>query len=742
MGDSAVAVANSATPGRGLRAVSLPVWILLGACLGIAAGVAFGERTSVLQPIGEAYARMLQMAVYPYILCSLLHSLGRLTPKMALRLLGSGWSVYLFLWAVTLGSIWLLSLAIPAPPLPSVLTAESLRPQSDLLSLIIPDNLVDALGQNYVPAVVVFAIFYGIAIQKVERKDALFQVLQAIQTASVTIWNWIVMVAPFGVFALMADAAGSIQPASLAGVLLYIGLFLGGTFLLAFVVLPMALAAVAPVSYREILKEMQPALVLALVTTLSVVALPFVARAAERITARAGCPEDDERADILQANLSLSYVLAQLGNYFIYLLMLYGAYAYRARPTAAEQVLLPVWTLLSGFGSPTASVDGVTFLASWLGLPADILNLFLETWPVTRYGQVALSVMAFGFANVLVPLIYFRKVRTRPMLGLATAVVGLGLLGGVVLGGVALATAMLHSIDNPRLAFRMDPAVVHGIKVTLLREAPADDQPDPARRSVSLSAIQARGVLRVGYNPNIIPFSYWNDRGELVGFDISYAYELARDLDVGLEFIPFGWQGLQSDLAHNRFDIAMAGIYVTDDRLQAVTVSKSYYQSPVALIVRSERAREFLQRSAIVAMPNLRLAVFDDPVLLPLLHHLFPTASIQVVPDYSVLPGMADRFDAAIWTQQQAGAWAAAHPGFTAVAPSGMGSPLLFAYLLPPDAESFRQFLDQWLDLHAADGFRAAQVQYWIDGKPRAGEHRPRWNLFDALSTAAESGKH
>src|SRR5579871_6315647 len=210
-------VASGQPAKRGLRAISLPVWILFGALLGILAGLAFGERTNILQPIGDAYARMLEMAVYPYILCSLLHSLGRLTPKMALRLLASGWHVYLFLWIATLGSIWLLSLAIPAAPPPSALTRESLRPTADFLSLLIPDNLIDALGQNYVPAVVVFAIFYGVAIQKVERKDALFQVLQAVQTASVTIWGWIVLVAPIGVCALMAVAAGSIEPGNLGG---------------------------------------------------------------------------------------------------------------------------------------------------------------------------------------------------------------------------------------------------------------------------------------------------------------------------------------------------------------------------------------------------------------------------------------------------------------------------------------------------------------------------------------------
>src|SRR5262249_31200671 len=173
-----VTVAGPETAKRGLRAVSLPVWILTGAALGILAGIVFGPRTQFLEPFGDAYARMLQMAVYPYILCSLLHGLGRLAPKLAFRLLRAGWAAYAFLWVATLGSIWLLAWAIRTPPIPSVLIPQAAAPQASFIALLIPDNLVDAMGQNYVPAVVVFALFYGIAIQKIERKDAILQVLQ------------------------------------------------------------------------------------------------------------------------------------------------------------------------------------------------------------------------------------------------------------------------------------------------------------------------------------------------------------------------------------------------------------------------------------------------------------------------------------------------------------------------------------------------------------------------------------
>src|SRR5262249_24562028 len=167
--------ADSGPVKRGLRAISLPVWIVLGALAGILAGVVFGDRTHVVQPVGAAYGMVWQVLVYHFWLCSLLSALGRLTHKLARRLLGASWGVYLFMWSVTLGSIWLRARTIPEPPLPSVLTPMA-SGRVHILDLIIPANLFQALGRNYVPAVVIFAIVYGIAIQKVNNKSALFEI--------------------------------------------------------------------------------------------------------------------------------------------------------------------------------------------------------------------------------------------------------------------------------------------------------------------------------------------------------------------------------------------------------------------------------------------------------------------------------------------------------------------------------------------------------------------------------------
>lgn len=62
-------------------AAHLPVWVLIGAFVGVAAGLFFGDDAAVLSPIGTAYVKMMEIAVFPYLICSLLHGLGRLSPS-------------------------------------------------------------------------------------------------------------------------------------------------------------------------------------------------------------------------------------------------------------------------------------------------------------------------------------------------------------------------------------------------------------------------------------------------------------------------------------------------------------------------------------------------------------------------------------------------------------------------------------------------------------------------------------
>jgi Na+/H+-dicarboxylate symporter/ABC-type amino acid transport substrate-binding protein len=709
----------------------LPIYILIGAALGLVTGMAIGERAAVLHPLGIAYAKMLEIAVFPYLVCSLFVGLGGLARERAWRLFRASWGVYAVVWGLTFLAIFLIGLFIPPAPPPSVLTPATARSASDIIDLIIPANIAVALDSNFVPAIVVFAILYSIAVQALPQKASFLESMEVLRKASVAIWNWIVYFAPFGVFALFASTAGTVDATVAGGLAVYTGLFLFGTFVLAFAILPLLLSRLVPQSCGTILSELRPALTLALVTTLSVAALPFIQKAAEEL-ARNEDVAGEEANDVIRATLSIAYVLSQLGNYFIALFLIYASYHDRIALTLAEWVLLPFMTLLSGIGSPSASVDAVAFLADWLRLPAGAPDLYVETMTITRYGQVALSVMGFAFVTLSVTMIYFgrARLRLRPVLGAValTAVV----FGGITLGGRLFAARLFPPPTNAAIMARtLEPALAASVAAVVQRERPADLA--PLSDAATFEGIRARGRLRVGYGRDIVPFSYFNAAGDLVGHDIAAAYRLARDLHVGVEFVPIDWSTLADDLVARRYDIVMAGAYATPDRLRRLSVSDFYLVNPVALIARADRAAQFLSYDAIAARADLHLAVFHDPVLEPLVQGLFPRAHLTVLHSYDELPGMKD-VDAAIWTRDQAAAWTSARSGFTAVVPADIGAPLPFSYLMPPASVDMLRYVNLWLRLEQSSGVRERALDYWVRGVPRA--HRGhRWNLLDDVVT-------
>src|SRR5262245_48364400 len=673
---------------------------------------------------------LLEAAVYPYLICSLLHGLGSLEPAKAWRLFTRGWIFYIGLWVTTFAALFLLVQAIPHVTSPILVQPTTQHPGRDLLTVLIPNDLFAALSKNYVPAVVVFCIFYGVAVQTVKDKTPLLSMLEAIRLASLKFWNWIVRLAPIGVFALFAVTAGTTALRDLVNLSLYLALFLLGALVLAFWMLPAIVSALAPIGARELLREIRAGLTIAAVTTLSVAALPFVTEATRRLADRCGLNEA-ERDDVIRTNLSVAYPLGQIGNFFVYFFLLFSAYYYKAPIEGTHLALLPLMTLLSGFGSPTSAVNAVSFLQQWLALPSATSGLYVELQTITRYGQVLVSVTAFAFLSVLVTLSYYGKLRPRAG-RLVTALLLPALALAAIAWGGRAAHAYLARPYQIQRPFTLGADVTRDVKVTIIRNAEEYQRhlggAGSRAASATINRIQQTGVLRFGYNASIIPFCYWNDQDQLVGYDVAQAYYLARSLNVNLVFVPFHWQQLEPDLIADRFDISMSGIYLTSERLSRVTVSQPYFQSPLALFLPERNAHRFRTRDQILAMPNVRIGVFNDPVLIPRLARIVPDAEVVVVPDYSVLPDFS-KIDAAIWTLEQAETLARAHPGITAVVPKDFGSPFLFTYLMPPDAGELANFVNYWLELRRADGFRDQQFDYWIKGLPRASAE-PRWSVI------------
>ena len=93
---------------------SLSERMLWGLAGGIVVGVFLGERAAVLQVGADAYIKLLQMTVLPYVTVSIVAGLGSLSAAQARAL---GWrvgAVLALLWGVALGAVFLFPLMFPS----------------------------------------------------------------------------------------------------------------------------------------------------------------------------------------------------------------------------------------------------------------------------------------------------------------------------------------------------------------------------------------------------------------------------------------------------------------------------------------------------------------------------------------------------------------------------------------------------------------------------------------------------
>jgi len=116
--------------------------VILSLIGGILFGMLIGEWAGKLKWIGDAYIRLLQMTVLPYILVSLMGGFGRLEMSMAKRIGIVGAGLILFLWITALLTLLTMPLAYPDWTSAAFFSTSLISPPTsfDPLTLYIPAN--------------------------------------------------------------------------------------------------------------------------------------------------------------------------------------------------------------------------------------------------------------------------------------------------------------------------------------------------------------------------------------------------------------------------------------------------------------------------------------------------------------------------------------------------------------------------------------------------------------------------
>ena len=103
-----------------------------------------------------------------------------------------------------------------------------------------------------------------------------------------------------------------------------------------------------------------------------------------------------------------------------------------------------------------------------------------------------------------------------------------------------------------------------------------------------LDEIMAAGVVKVSTDANYAPQSFINDKGELEGFDISVAKEVAKRLGVKIKFITPDWDLITAGKWGKRWDISIGSMTPTMERLNALHFTMPYYSTPAQFAVHKD----------------------------------------------------------------------------------------------------------------------------------------------------------
>ncbi len=259
--------------------------------------------------------------------------------------------------------------------------------------------------------------------------------------------------------------------------------------------------------------------------------------------------------------------------------------------------------------------------------------------------------------------------------------------------------------------------------------------PNPVARlpgETVIERIRRRGVMRIGYNEDKLPFAFFNVRRELVGFDINLAHALARDLGVSIEFVRFDRATLVEQLRADHFDFVMSGLAGTLERSEAMQHSDTYMDVTLGLVVPDYRVREFKSLRTVRELEVLRIGLVDlSRGFVARLKEALPHAQlIEIRNNREFFENPDLSLDALLISAESGSAFTLLYPNHEVTIPQGLEVklPLFYAITGREDGET-RSFLNHWIELRQKDGTFREYYEHWILGRSQQAPE-PRWSII------------
>jgi len=258
--------------------------ILIAIVLGAVVGLTLGEKAVHLKVVGDMFIRLLKMIIIPLILASMVAGIVSLGDVRRLGRIGLKTFVYYMATTLLAVGVGLVLVNLMRPGVGVDMGAEAAddmagREIPSIISIIediIPENLFAAMAENKVLSIIFFSLLLGIAISSIgEKARPLTSLFESFNAVMMKITDWIMLLAPVGVFALIAYTIGTMGLSVLRPLAVYMLTVILGLSIHAVVTLPVLLSLFGKYSPLKFIRDMFSAVATAFSTASSAATLPI-----------------------------------------------------------------------------------------------------------------------------------------------------------------------------------------------------------------------------------------------------------------------------------------------------------------------------------------------------------------------------------------------------------------------------------------------------------------------------------
>ncbi len=365
--------------------------VAIGLVAGVLVGAYFGEAASILEPLGTLFIKLIRMVIVPLVAASLVVAIAGLPGRAALGRMGLrafGFILVSLFLALIIG-ISIGSLLSPGTTMSAAARASLLEGQEvpdvdpdapreslvDTLVGIVPDNPIRAAVEGNVVQVLLVSILVGLAASALpaDKRKPVVDLSRSVAEMFVKITGWILQLAPFGVFGLMAAVVGRSGLSILWSLSAYAGVVVLALVVHIVVVYGVMLRVVARQSVGRFLDAAKPPLLITFATCSTAAALPVSMAAMEKSMGLS--------SRVASFVLPLGAAIGRDGSAIYQAIsVLFIAQVYGASLGAQGLTSLIVTAMLSSLAVapvPAASFVNLTILLAALGLPIEGAALVL-----------------------------------------------------------------------------------------------------------------------------------------------------------------------------------------------------------------------------------------------------------------------------------------------------------------------------------------------------------------------------